>query len=82
MVNIPRKYLEEYQDFSLIQKELAIQEERDRSYIEAYCRIKRVVLLEIRATEEFERPELLYFFNDNLGGYVFEAILGELLESD
>lgn len=73
---VERNYLDL---FPVLVKELRIQEERGKNYIEAFCRKTNLRLTQIDCTSENGRVELMYVFNDNLGGYTLDAIIGSLM---
>lgn len=70
-----------YEDRRLIglARELRAQEERDKGYVSAFCRKFELNLNEINCTSENGRTELMYVFDDNLGGYTLDAVIGSLL---
>lgn len=76
--SIERNYLQDEELIGLVGA-LVAQEERDRRYLEVFCQKFRTRLLRIDHTNENERSELMYFFDDNLGGYTIGGIINGLL---
>jgi len=73
---VERAYKEFGPDFGLAS--LVRQEAQNREDIGRFCNKFKIRLLKIDYTTENDRLELMYFFNDNLGGYTIEAIRGSL----
>jgi hypothetical protein len=59
--------------------DLDVLRERNRAYVDSYCSRYNLRLLEVRETFENNRYEPMYFFDDNLGGYTLEGIIGSLM---
>ena len=53
---------------------------RDKFVVDLFCAQEKVELQEVIPNlEEFPINGLMYFFNNNLGGYSLEGLLGSLL---
>jgi len=70
-----------YEDCRLARlvSDMRLAEERSRNYIKAFCKRSNTRLIEINQSFENGTPELLYVFDDNLGGYTLAGIIGSLI---
>ncbi len=63
-------------------KELTALLEADRPFVEQFCSLYAIELVDFSVnSEEFPPQGLMYYFSDNLGGYTVNAIKGSLGES-
>jgi len=52
--------------------------EKNKKYVEDFCKKKKVILVERDVTMENMITEPIYTFSDNLGGYTIEGIKASL----
>ncbi len=76
--SVERNYLKQEESFGT-EEELIAQEERDRRYLVAFCQRSGTRLVRIDYSSENERNELMYYFDDNLGGYTIGGLIRSLM---
>ena len=57
-----------------ITKRLFVRFFTDLPEITSFCRTKQTSLRKVDVTYENMRPELIYYFSNNLGGYLINAV--------
>ena len=53
---------------------------RDRFYIDMFCAINSLEVLDIGV--DFREGEVVYYFTDNLGGYTINGVISSLSDYD